>query len=185
MAKFSEENGGLYRYDDFACYTAKFEEPVSVNYRGYQVYKNPSATQGPAELIALNILEGYDLKGMGHNSADYIHTGVEAVKLAYADREKYLGDMDFIRIPFAGLLSKDYARDRRKLIDPAKASLELRPGDAEKYDREANRSIVFCIRTSRGTQNTPATRVRSSSWTRIGIWSHSSRACTRLSARVW
>ena len=133
MAKFSEENGGLYRYDDFAGYTAKFEEPVSVNYRGYDVYKNPSATQGPAELIALNLLEGYDLKGMGHNSADYIHTGVEAVKLAYADREKYLGDMDFIRIPFAGLLSKDYARDRRTLIDPAKASLELRPGDAEKY----------------------------------------------------
>ncbi len=133
MAKFSEENGGLYRYDDFAGYTAKFEEPVSVNYRGYDVYKNPSATQGPAELIALNLLEGYDLKGMGLNSADYIHTGVEAVKLAYADREKYLGDMDFIRIPFAGLLSKDYARDRRTLIDPSKASLELRPGDAEKY----------------------------------------------------
>ena len=133
MAKFSEENGGLYRYEDFAGYTAKFEEPVSINYRGYDVYKNPSATQGPAELITLNLLEGYDLKGMGHNSADYIHTGVEAVKLAYADREKYLGDMDFIRIPFAGLLSKEYARDRRALIDPAKASFELRPGDAEKY----------------------------------------------------
>jgi gamma-glutamyltranspeptidase/glutathione hydrolase len=137
MAKFSEENGGLYRYEDFAGYTAKFEEPVSVNYRGYDVYKNPSATQGPAELIVLNLLEGYDLKAMGHNSADYIHTGVEAVKLAYADREKYLGDMDFIRIPFAGLLSKDYARDRRTLIDPAKASLELRPGDAEKYEKGA------------------------------------------------
>jgi gamma-glutamyltranspeptidase/glutathione hydrolase len=137
MAKFSEENGGLYRYGDFAGYTAKFEEPVSVNYRGYDVYKNPSATQGPAELIVLNLLEGYDLKAMGHNSADYIHTGVEAVKLAYADREKYLGDMDFIRIPFAGLLSKDYARARRALIDPQKASLELRPGDAEKYAKGA------------------------------------------------
>ena len=144
MAKFSEENGGLYRYEDFAGYTAKFEEPVSVNYRGYDVYKNPSATQGPAELIVLNLLEGFDLKAMGHNSADYIHTGVEAVKLAYADREKYLGDMDFIRIPFAGLLSKDYARDRRALIDPGKASLELRPGDAEKYAKgaePANRAL--------------------------------------------
>ena len=139
MAKFSEENGGLYRYEDFAGYSAKFEEPVSVNYRGYDVYKNPSATQGPAELIVLNLLEGYDLKAMGHNTADYIHTGVEAVKLAYADREKYLGDMDFVRIPFAGLLSKDYARDRRALIDPAKASLELRPGDAEKYEKGADR----------------------------------------------
>jgi len=133
MAKFSEENGGLYRYDDFAEYSAKVETPVSVSYRGYEVYKNPSATQGPAELLVLNLLEGYDLKAMGHNSADYIHVGVEAVKLAYADREKYLGDMDFIRIPFPGLLSKDYARHRRELIDMQKASLELRPGEAEKF----------------------------------------------------
>ena len=109
MAKFSEENGGLFRYEDFAAYTAKVETPVSVDYRGYQVYKNPSATQGPAELFALNILEGYDLKKLGHNSPDYIHTSVEALKLAFADREKYLGDMDFIRIPYEGLLSKAYA----------------------------------------------------------------------------
>ena len=70
---------------------------------------------------------------MGHNSADYIHTSVEALKLAFADREKYLGDMDFIQIPFAGLLSKDYARARRTLIDPAGASLELRPGDPGRF----------------------------------------------------
>ena len=73
MAKFSEEQGGLFRYEDFAEYTAKFEMPVSVDYRGYHVYKNPSANQGPTELFALNILEGYDLKGLGHNSPDYIH----------------------------------------------------------------------------------------------------------------
>ena len=76
MAKFSEDNGGLFRYEDFANYTAKIEEPVSIDYRGYQIYKNASATQGPAELFALRILEGYDLKAMGHNSADYIHTCV-------------------------------------------------------------------------------------------------------------
>ena len=133
LATFSEANGGLFRYEDFAEYTAKVEDPISVNYRGYQVFKNPSASQGPTELIALNLLEGYDLKALGHNSADYLHTSVEAIKLAMADREKYLGDMDFIKIPYAGLLSKDYARDRRKLIDPAKASLDLRPGTAEKY----------------------------------------------------
>ena len=132
MAKFSEANGGLFRYEDFAKYTAKVEEPVSIDYRGYQIYKNPSASQGPAELFALNILAGYDLKAMGHNSADYIHTSVEAIKLAFADREKYLGDMDFIKIPYENLLSKDYARERRKLIDPKKASLELRPGSPEK-----------------------------------------------------
>ncbi len=133
MAQFAEQNGGLFRYEDFAAYTAKVEEPVSVDYRGYRVYKNPSATQGPAELFLLNILETYDLKKLGWNTADYIHTSAEASKLAFADRDKYLGDMDFIRIPYEGLLSKDYARSRRDLIDSQKASLELRPGVAEKF----------------------------------------------------
>jgi gamma-glutamyltranspeptidase / glutathione hydrolase len=133
LAKFSEANGGLFRYDDFAEYSVEVETPVSTNYRGYQIYKNPSASQGPTELIALNLLEGYDLKAMGQNSPDFLHTSVEAVKLAMADREKYLGDMDFIKIPYDGLLSKNYASERRKLIDPAKASLELRPGSPEKF----------------------------------------------------
>lgn len=133
MARFSEDNGGLFRYEDFASYHAKFEKPVSTTYRGYTIYKNASSTQAPAELFALNILEGYGLKAMGHNSADYIHTSVEALKLAFADRDKYLGDTDFIEIPFAGLLSKDYARERRRLIDPEHASLELRPGVAERF----------------------------------------------------
>jgi gamma-glutamyltranspeptidase / glutathione hydrolase len=109
------------------------EEPVAVEYRGYRVYKNPSATQAPAELFALNLLEGFDLKKMGHNSADYIHTSVEALKLAMADRDTYLGDMDFIRIPFDTLLSKRYADDRRKLISADKASAEFRPGAVEQY----------------------------------------------------
>jgi gamma-glutamyltranspeptidase/glutathione hydrolase len=133
LAAFSEANGGLFRYEDFSEYTAEVESPVSINYRGYQIYKNPSSSQGPAELIALNILEGYDLKAMGLNSPDYLHTSAEAVKLAMGDREKYLGDMDFIKIPYGGLLSKGYARQRRTLIDPAKASLELRPGSPEKF----------------------------------------------------
>lgn len=137
MAKFSEDNAGLFRYEDFAKYAAKVEEPVSIDYRGYQIYKNPSASQGPAELFALNVLEGYALKTMGHNSADYIHTGVEAIKLAFADREKYLGDMDFIKIPYAGLLSKQYAAERRKLIDQTTASLAFRPGTAEKFQSDA------------------------------------------------
>ena len=133
MAKFSEENGGLFRYEDFAGYTAKIEEPVSIDYHGYQIYKNASATQGPAELFALRILEGYDLKALGHNSADYIHTSVEATKLAFADRDKYLGDMDFIKIPYEGLLSKGYAAERRAMIDKTTASLDFRPGTAEKF----------------------------------------------------
>jgi gamma-glutamyltranspeptidase / glutathione hydrolase len=132
LAAFSQANGGLFRYEDFAEYTAEVETPVSINYRGYQIYKNPSASQGPTELIALNLLEIYDLKSLGHNSPEFLHTSIEAVKLAMGDREKYLGDMDFIKIPYDGLLSKDYARERRKLIDPEKASLELRPGTPEK-----------------------------------------------------
>jgi gamma-glutamyltranspeptidase/glutathione hydrolase len=88
-------------------------------------------------LFALRILEGYDLKAMGHNSADYIHTSVEAMKLAMADREKYLGDMDFIKIPYAGLLSKEYAAERRAMIDKNSASLAFRPGTAEKFTSDA------------------------------------------------
>jgi len=132
LAAFSEANGGLFRYDDFAEYTAKVETPVSIDYHGYRVFKNPSASQGPTELIALNLLEGYDLKALGHNSADFLHINVEAMKLAMADREKFLGDMDFIKIPYEALLSKEYARERSKLIDPQRASLELRPGSPEK-----------------------------------------------------
>ena len=139
LAAFSEQNGGLFRYEDFASYTVKVETPVSVNYRGYDIYKNPSATQGPAELFALNILEGFDLKALGHNSAQYVHTNAEALKLAFGDREKYLGDMDFIKIPYDGLLSKEYATERRKLIDADKASLELRPGDPSKYMKRTER----------------------------------------------
>ena len=132
MADFSEKNGGLYRYDDFAGYTARVETPVSTNYRGYDVYKNASSSQGPAELFMLNILEGYQLKAMGHNSAEYIHTSAEALKLAFADRE-LLGDTSFVHIPFEGLLSKTYAAERRKLIESNKASLEIRPGNPEQF----------------------------------------------------
>ena len=82
MAAFSEANGGLFRYEDFADYSAKVETPISFDYRGYRVYKNPSSSQGPTELIALNLLEGYDLKSLGHNSADFIHTNVEVMAAA-------------------------------------------------------------------------------------------------------
>jgi gamma-glutamyltranspeptidase/glutathione hydrolase len=136
MGEFSERNGGLYRYEDFAAYTAKVETPVSVSYRGYEVYKNPSSSQGPAELFLLNILEGFDAKKLGHNSSEYIHTSVEALKLAFADRER-LGDTDFVQVPYEGLLSKAYAAERRKHIDPDRASLEIRPGHPEQFMKVA------------------------------------------------
>ena len=130
MADFFERHGGLYRYEDFAEYSVEFEEPVSIEYRGCRIYKNASANQGPTELILLNLLEPCDLAGLEHNSADFIHVCVEAAKLAYADREKYLGDASFTPIPFDVLLSKDYARRRSSYIDRAHARLDLRPGSA-------------------------------------------------------
>mgnify|MGYP005842192181 CR=1 FL=1 len=147
MAEFSEKNGGLFRYGDFAAYRVLIEKPVSVEYRGYQVLKNPSANQGPAELLALNILETFDLRSLGHNSAAYIHAGVEAIKLAFADRE-YLADETFVKIPWETLLSKDYAAPRRRLIDPQKASFDFRQGKIESFAHPAD--IDFSGREGEG-----------------------------------
>ena len=124
---FMKENDGLLRYEDMAAFKLQPEEPVSVDYRGYKVYKPAFWSQGPAMLEALNILEGYDLRALGFNSAEYIHKVTEALKLAYADRDTYYGDPKFVSIPTATLLSKDYAAERRKLIGQ-KASLDFVPG---------------------------------------------------------
>ena len=128
IADFSEHNGGLIRYDDLKSYHADIDTPRTTTYRGYEVNKPGFWTQGPVMLEALNILEGYDLRAMGHNSPQYLHTVVEAVKLAFADRDRYYGDPKFSKIPEEILLSKEYAAERRKLIDPHKASMESRPG---------------------------------------------------------
>src|SRR5581483_481450 len=116
------------RYQDLANYHAELDTPKVGSYRGYDVYKPGFWTQGPVMIEALNLLEGYDLKAMGHNSPQYLHTVVEAVKLAFADRDAYYGDPKFSKIPEDILLSKDYAAERRKLIDPEHASIEHRPG---------------------------------------------------------
>lgn len=128
IAVFSEANGGLIRYEDLAGFQATEDQAVSVNYRGYEVYKPGFWTQGPVMAQVLAILEGFDLKGMGHNSPQYLHTVVEAVKLAFADRDRYYGDTKFSKIPSEILLSKEYAAERRKQIDPGKASMDSRPG---------------------------------------------------------
>jgi len=130
---------GLLEVEDFENYHAKIEEPVSVDYRGYQVYKCGPWTQGPVFLQQLNLLEGYDLKAMGHNSAQYIHTWIETAKLAHADKIRYYGDPDFVQVPMKGLLSKEYATERRKLVDPNKADNGDRPGDPYPYDKTAQR----------------------------------------------
>jgi gamma-glutamyltranspeptidase/glutathione hydrolase len=129
ISNFAEANGGLLRAGDFAAFQAKVEEPTRTAYRGVEVYKTGFWAQGPAMLETLNMLEGYDLRAMKHNSADYIHTITEALKLAFADRDRYYGDPDFVKVPGRELLSKEYAARRKALIDPARASLDQRPGD--------------------------------------------------------
>jgi len=129
IAAFSETHGGLIAYSDLAGFYAETDQPRMATYRGYEVYKPGFWTQGPVTIETLNLLEGFDLKSMGHNSPQYLHTVVEAVKLAFADRDAYYGDPKFSKIPEAILLSKDYAAERRKLIDPLHASIEHRPGN--------------------------------------------------------
>jgi gamma-glutamyltranspeptidase/glutathione hydrolase len=124
---FSRDNRGLLRYEDMAEFKLQPEEALSTTYRGYEVYKPGFWSQGPAMLQALNILEGFDLRAMRYNSAEYLHTMAETMKLAYADRDTYYGDPKFNNIPTARLLSKEYAAERRKLIGQT-ASLEFRPG---------------------------------------------------------
>jgi gamma-glutamyltranspeptidase/glutathione hydrolase len=126
-------NGGLVTKEDLQRYATRIEEAVQANYRGYDVFKCGPWTQGPVFLQQLRLLEGYDLASMGHNSPEYIHLLIEAAKLAFADRETYYGDPDFTDVPLGALLSGEYAVERRKLIDPARASMELRPGNAPAY----------------------------------------------------
>ncbi len=124
-----QKNGGLIAAEDLARFHAKLGTPVKADYRGYEVYKAGFWTAGPALVETLNLLEGYDLKKLGHNSPDYIHTLAEALKLALADRDRYYGDPDFVKIPTTQLLSKEYAALRRSLIDQQQASLAQQPGD--------------------------------------------------------
>jgi gamma-glutamyltranspeptidase/glutathione hydrolase len=129
MTAAVRDAGGVMTDEDLAAYHGKVEEPATVTYRGYSVYKAGFWNQGPALLQTLRLLEGFDLGRMGAGSADAIHTIVEAIKLAYADRDRYYGDPDFVRVPADILLSEPYAAARRALIDPRRASLEHRPGN--------------------------------------------------------
>ena len=124
------EEGGLITLEDLASWRVKIEEPVMTTYRGIEVYKLNTWTQGPAMLQALNLLEGFDLKGMGYNSARYLHTLYQAMSMAFADRDFYYGDPAFPpEEPLRGLLSKEYARERSRLINPDRNDPDIKPGD--------------------------------------------------------
>jgi gamma-glutamyltranspeptidase / glutathione hydrolase len=134
MGAFSESHGGLLAYSDMAAFHAEIDKPRSTIFHGYEIVKPAFWSQGPVLLEMFNLLEAYDLKGMKHNSAEYLHVVMEAAKLAFADRDMYYGDPHFSKIPEQTLLSKEYAAERRKLIDPLKASMESRPGSIPGYN---------------------------------------------------
>ena len=130
IVAYLREQGGYHRVEDFASHRSEWVEPVSVDYRGYRVWELPPNTQGIAALQMLNILEGYDLRAMGYGSVQYTHLFIEAKKLAFEDRAKYYADQEFYPTPLKTLLSKDYAAQRRGLIDPYRASMTPTAGDA-------------------------------------------------------
>lgn len=128
MAQFIQSQGGFLSEKDLADHRSEWVAPVSTNYRGYEVWELPPNGQGIAALQMLNILEGYDIQSMGFGSADYIHTFIEAKKLVYEDRAQYYADPAFSDIPLQQLLSKDYAAERRALIDPKRSARRYNPG---------------------------------------------------------
>jgi gamma-glutamyltranspeptidase / glutathione hydrolase len=131
MASFIQQQGGFLSYEDLSEYKPEWVNPVSTNYRGYDVWEIPPAGQGIAALQMLNILEAYDIKSMGFGSKEYVHLFVEAKKLVYEDRAKYYADMQFSKVPVEKLISKDYAHERRKLIRPDRAGRNFDAGELE------------------------------------------------------
>ncbi len=126
---FMQENGGFLRKADFEKHTSTWVDPVSTNYRGYDVFELPPNGQGIATLQILNILEGFDLRAMARNSPETLHAMIEAKKIVWADRAKFYADPAFAKIPVKGLLSKNYAIERRKLIDPNRAAKKIEAGN--------------------------------------------------------
>ncbi|MBI3862326.1 MAG: gamma-glutamyltransferase, partial [Planctomycetia bacterium] len=129
LADWCAKNGGLIRFEDLATHVTRIDEPVMAEYRGHAVYKCGPWTQGPYLLQTLKLLEGFDLKAMGHNRPETIHVTLEAMKLAFADRDVYYADPLYVDVPLDALFSRGYTDLRRALIDRAHASLEQRPGD--------------------------------------------------------
>ena len=131
LEAFYIQKGGFLRKNDLAAHVTLIEEPVTVEYQGYTVCKCGPWTQGPYLCQALRLLEGFDLKDMGHFSADYVHVVTESLKLAMADRDEYYADPEFVDVPMSKLLSDAYTKIRRPLIDMKKASHVARPGDVD------------------------------------------------------
>ncbi len=144
IAAFSARMGGFLTFEDLAGFQVKVEPPVRTTYRGYEVYGCGPWCQGPTVLQALNILEGYDMPAYPHNSAAALHLIAEALKAAFADRHGYYGDPEFTSVPIGGLLSKEYARDWRRRIDPERATTGMpEPGDPWPYQEGMDRRLAI------------------------------------------
>jgi gamma-glutamyltranspeptidase/glutathione hydrolase len=140
VTRWIQKEGGLMRFEDFAGYRVTFEPTVRTRFQGIELHACGPWSQGPVLPMALNILKNYDLKAMGHNSADYVHVVTEALKLAFADRHAYFGDPRFVKIPINGLMSDKYAAWRRTLISAEKAWEGMPPaGDPRTLKEVANR----------------------------------------------
>jgi gamma-glutamyltranspeptidase/glutathione hydrolase len=142
IVAYSESHGGYFSLPDFADHTDDWIEPVSTNYRGYDVWELPPNGQGIAALQMLNVLEQYDLKSLKHNSAEHLHLFVEAKKLAFADRAKFYADPAFGTLPIAELISKDYGQKQAKRIDKKKAATDVPPGDPKLARSD---TIYMCV----------------------------------------
>ena len=136
---FSEANGGYFTMRDFEDHTSTWVQPVSASYRGYEVWEMPPNSSGILALMMLNIMEGYDIAAMGHNSAETLHVITEAKKLVFADRDTYVADRDANRLPVGELISKRYADTRRALIDPSRARQDVTAGNP--YDQQRDRVL--------------------------------------------
>ena len=142
IVAFSEANGGYFTMADFEDHTSAWVEPVSTSYRGYDVWEVPPNSSGILALMILNIMEGYDVAALGHNSADAIHLYTEAKKLVWADRNTYVADADANELPTAGLISKAYADARRKLIDRERAATDVAPGQPFEHSDTVYLTVV-------------------------------------------
>ena len=157
MVAFLKAHDAPFEKSDFAEFFAKVEEPTSTTYHGYTVYKQSFGSQGPSLLQTLNILENFDLRAMGHNSPDYIHTLIEAMKLSYADRDTYYADPAFVQIPAEGLLSKEYAKQRAATIDMKRASTQFIAGDPMAFDSKVKGPWPFWVAKAEADLSTELT----------------------------
>ena len=143
IADSAQAVGGILSEDDLANYHSKFADPVTTTFDGHEIWGQNTWTQGPMLMQALNILENFDLRAMGHNSPAYIHTVAETLKLCFGDREAFYGDPDFATVPIDGLLSKEYAAERAQLIDPEGAyPAQPEPGDPWRYSRISGKTAA-------------------------------------------